>query len=77
MAAVVPIVDQSRLFRDQSRLFRGRSWLFRGHSRLAFFIRAEAGGTAIAIGGTAIPGMVGGDIAEPTGAEQDSFGASF
>jgi hypothetical protein len=68
MAAVVPMVDRSWPSRDRSWLFRGRSWLFRGRPWLAYFIRAEVGGTAVAIGGTAIPGAVGGVTAEPTGA---------
>lgn len=69
-APVVPMVDQSWPFRDLS-------WLFRDHSRLAFSIQAEAGGTAIAIGGTAIPGVVGGVIADPIGAERDCFAPHF
>jgi hypothetical protein len=67
MAAVVPIVDRSWLF-------RGRLWLFRDRPWLAFFIRVEAGGTAIAIGGTAIAGVVGGVTADPIVAERDSLG---
>jgi hypothetical protein len=55
----------------RSWLFRDRSWLFRDRPWLVFSIQAEAGGTAIGIGGTAIPGVVGGVTVDLTGAERD------